>query len=241
MSGFSESRFGGSGGGASISNPGVAYVQTNGNPSTAELGNPAKPFLTIAAALAACDAASQTHPSLFLGRGSFNADALLTSSADSIFLSGAGVGATILQATWVGTPGADGISGILGVATDGDQGQSFEGCPILRSDKSLRLDVSITGGTGGTGGENTGEEGFGGGGGTGGDIAGITLHDIVGSVTMIPGSGGSANNGPEGEGTPGVDGTVGYSTLQFCNITTSGATETIAQLTILNGVPNLDA
>lgn len=34
------------GGGSPISNPGVAYVQTNGDDGTAEIGNPAKPFLT---------------------------------------------------------------------------------------------------------------------------------------------------------------------------------------------------
>jgi hypothetical protein len=33
-----------------ISNPGVAYVQTNGNDSTGEIGNPAKPYLTAQAA-----------------------------------------------------------------------------------------------------------------------------------------------------------------------------------------------
>jgi hypothetical protein len=38
------------GGGSPISNPGVAYVQTNGNDSTGEIGNPAKPYLTAQAA-----------------------------------------------------------------------------------------------------------------------------------------------------------------------------------------------
>lgn len=51
------------GGGSSISNPGVAYVQTNGNNATAEIGNPAKPYLT---AQAAFDAGARSFE---LGRG----------------------------------------------------------------------------------------------------------------------------------------------------------------------------
>jgi hypothetical protein len=37
-------------GGGAILNPGVAYVQTNGDDSTAQIGNPAKPYLTAQAA-----------------------------------------------------------------------------------------------------------------------------------------------------------------------------------------------
>jgi hypothetical protein len=50
-------------GGAAISNPGVAYVQTNGNNATAQIGNPAKPYLT---AQAAFDAGARAFE---LGRG----------------------------------------------------------------------------------------------------------------------------------------------------------------------------
>lgn len=37
-------------GGSFISNPGVAYVQINGDDSTGQIGNPAKPYLTAQAA-----------------------------------------------------------------------------------------------------------------------------------------------------------------------------------------------
>jgi hypothetical protein len=40
----------GGGGGGIIFNPAVAYVQTNGDDGTAEIGNPAKPYLTAQAA-----------------------------------------------------------------------------------------------------------------------------------------------------------------------------------------------
>jgi hypothetical protein len=237
MTGFSASRFGGTGGGAPISNPGVAYVQTNGVNATAALGNPAKPFLTIAAALSAASAASQTRPTLVLGRGTFVGDALLTSSALSIFMTGAGVGATTINAAW---DGADGTVGAAGDPPgDGTHGQSFTGCPTLSSDQSLTLNITITGGNGNTGGENTGS-GFGGTGGDGGSIAGIVLRGVTGNVSMTPGPLGTGGSGEAGAGSDGVDGTVSYSTLQFCDVTTSGATETIAQLTILNGTPLLD-
>ena len=41
---------GGGGGGGDVFNPGVAYIQTNGNDSTAQIGNPARPYLTAQAA-----------------------------------------------------------------------------------------------------------------------------------------------------------------------------------------------
>ena len=218
-------------GGGAILNPGVTYIQTNGNDTTAQLGNPAKPYLTVAAALSAVSAASQTRPTLVLGRGTFVGDALLTSSALSIFMTGAGLGATTVNATW------NGEDGVIGAAGDppgsGGDGESFMGCPLLSSDKSLTLNIAITGGNGNIGGENTGS-GSGGTGGNGGSIAGVTLRGVSGSLSMIPGPLGTGGNGEEGSGGDGLDGTVGQSSLQFCYLTTAGVDFIGASFSIIN-------
>ena len=78
-------------GGGEIFNPGVAYIQTNGDDSTAQIGNPAKPFLT---AQAAFDLGVR---SFHLGVNLYSADATITVSAGYIpgdelrlFFSGSG-------------------------------------------------------------------------------------------------------------------------------------------------------
>ncbi|MEA3212250.1 MAG: hypothetical protein QOE70_5307 [Chthoniobacter sp.] len=53
------------GGGGAISNPGVAYIQSNGDDATGEIGNPSKPF---AGTQAAVDQGART---LCIGRGAF--------------------------------------------------------------------------------------------------------------------------------------------------------------------------
>jgi hypothetical protein len=54
------------GGGGAISNPGVAYIQSNGDDATGEIGNPSKPF---AGTQAAVDQGART---LCIGRGAFS-------------------------------------------------------------------------------------------------------------------------------------------------------------------------
>jgi hypothetical protein len=197
-------------------NPGVAYIQTNGNNATAQLGNPARPFRTIAHALSHAESAGQSHASLNLGRGTFNGDAMLTSTLASIFLSGESPQATIVTASWVG---ADGVVGADGdPAGNGTAGESFDGCPALLSDKSMGIYIYIRGGGGNTGGANTSGGGVGGSGGNGGNVAGISLSNIVGTLEMLPGALGTGGYGDGGNGLDGVDGAVGDTNTMFCAV-----------------------
>jgi hypothetical protein len=83
----------GGGGGSPISNPGVAYVQTNGNNATAEIGNPAKPYLT---AQAAFDAGAR---SFYIGSGVAENITVNGSGAKdySLFFRGAGIHTSIVS------------------------------------------------------------------------------------------------------------------------------------------------
>lgn len=218
------------------STPGVAYIQTNGNNTTAELGNPAKPYLTVASAIAAAEAASQTHITLVCGRGTFVADAILTSTADSIFLTGAGVGATVLNALWVGEPGLPGASGEPPTVTDGLGGESFDGGPILKSDGSLKVNFDITAGIGGVGGENTSETGTGGGGGSGGGVGAIELHGVVAHLELNAGAGGFGGSGPEGPGSGGSVGLNDPAIVKFCDVTLAGDASVTSFFSIVDGV-----
>ena len=55
---------------STISTPSIYYVQTTGNNATAESGNPAKPYATVAAAVAAGESSAQPY-TVNLGAGSF--------------------------------------------------------------------------------------------------------------------------------------------------------------------------
>lgn len=213
MIGFSGPRFGsqGGGGGDPISNPDVAYIQTNGNDSTAELGNPAKPFLTVAAALAA----GSGFRSLEFGRGTFNGDAICAADFSG-FIRGQGPLSTIIIGAWVGANGANGTLGEPGVS-----GESMLWGQLIMSDGSCTINLSYTGGQGGQGGTTPEGEGSGQPGGDGGGILGINLRGVVGSVSMVPGSGGPGGNG-DPIGDQGADGLVDVSSAHFCILTTSG-------------------
>lgn len=94
MTGFSASRFGspGGGGGASISNPGVAYIQTNGNDATGTIGDPSKPFLTAQAAF------DQGAEIFHLGSGIATGVSIVATSYDDatlyLFITGSGLTAS---------------------------------------------------------------------------------------------------------------------------------------------------
>jgi len=237
MIGFGASRFGGVGG-SPISNPGVAYVMSDGDNSTGEIGNPAKPFLTAAAAVTAFGAV--TSMSFVFGVGTFTANAILDSGVTSCHITGQGHTRTIVNMTWVGDIGASGVSGEPGVVTDGGGGEGFDGI-IITSDQSADLRINLTGGNGGGGGDNTGETGTGGGGGNGGDIGVCTLRGVYGSFSALPGSGGTEGSGPEGSGTPGASGSVSALEIQFSIITTAGdVTFGGPMLSIVDDSPYLD-
>lgn len=225
-------------GGEAILNPGVAYVQTTGNDSTAELGNPAKPFQLVSAALTAATNAGQSSPSLRFGRGTFNAGEILTAPFSSIFLAGEGSDyQTFLEASWNGDsrPNAP-------TATPGENGEGYLGGVELRSDHSLFLTINIQAGNGGSGGNAAGDDDSGSEGGNGGSVAGFTLINVTGSVTIYPGEAGSGGS-PSGLGNPGIpgnDGEVFGSFARFCNLSVGGATVMIPKLSIINNVSVID-
>jgi hypothetical protein len=76
------------GGGSTITTTGIAYVDQSGNDSTAQVGNPAKPFLTVDAAIAA------EPSSVFCNPGSWTYDGAWPSS---VALKGAGPACTRIQ------------------------------------------------------------------------------------------------------------------------------------------------
>ncbi len=98
---FPSRRGGGTSGGASLSDPNVAYLRSDGNDGTGEIGNPGKPYLTMQAAyddgarnfdLGIGDfgtltlAAASNDKIRFIGRGAPTlADGVLGWSAGSIF------------------------------------------------------------------------------------------------------------------------------------------------------------
>lgn len=80
-------------GGASISRPAEIYVTTDGNNGTGEIGNPAKPFATVAAAVAAGEATVQAY-TIILGTGAFSVTRLPASGLRNCFV-GAGFQTTL--------------------------------------------------------------------------------------------------------------------------------------------------
>jgi hypothetical protein len=184
----------GGGEGGTISNPGVAYVQTNGNDSTAQLGNPAKPYLTGNAGYTASAAANGgTKASLHFGVGAFTFNNW--GNSVPVFVSGEGVSATTLDITRFGTTGVAGANGAAATtldgetvntpATDGGTGGNGGATPILRlsSDYSILVTGQVSGGIGGVG-------GFGG--------SSITLTDYSDPENPLPYEAGSGNGGNGG-------------------------------------------
>lgn len=96
-------------GGASISRPAEIYVTTDGNDGTGEIGNPAKPFATVAAAVAAGEATVQAY-TIILGTGAFSVTRLPASGLRNCFV-GAGFQTTL---TFMN----GGISGLSAVAVN---------------------------------------------------------------------------------------------------------------------------
>lgn len=136
----------GGGGGGVISNPGVAYVRTDGNNSTAEIGNPAKPYLTATAAwlaLKAFNNSASIQNSIDLGVGDFT---LTLTSAEvaagyQFFLSGDG-----------GSVDATGQGGsTLTISSTTAAGQSMNVSLIIRSDLSVKVIANLVAGGGGNG------------------------------------------------------------------------------------------
>jgi len=127
-----------SGGGASITGTGFAYVRTGGNNATAVIGNPSLPYST---AQAAWNAGATRFD---FGPGSFSIDAAFGSEGYSapVYFQGAGISGSVLTLTWRGE--------------DGVEQNGFTAPDLnLSSDKSITLNIAIEGGDGTSAGSDT--------------------------------------------------------------------------------------
>lgn len=197
---------GGGGGGEPISNPYIAYVRTNGDDDTAEIGNPAKPFLTGTAAWVALKAlhnSTNKQHSFHFGAGEFTIELTPTEvgAGYEFFLSGdAGFTGALLGSNIIiscaanngiegtagsgGEPGADnepiGDNGGTGGSGDtGGDGDSLNVSMSVSSNLSVYAKFAFTAGEGGPGGPG----GPGGAGGYGSE-----------------GNGANGDGGPQGSG-----------------------------------------
>lgn len=198
MTGFSASRFGGLGvGGSPISNPAVAYVRADGSDEVAEIGNPAKPYLTATAAFTALKAL-HSDPTiqhcLNLGAGDFSLDLSVADVGDGYRIFAVGEGGSV---DGVGEGGSTlTISSTGDIGTSGNNGESIATLLILRSNLTVKVILNLVAGEGGDGAD-------------GGDLTG----NVYAWAANLDSSGSSAGAG-------GAGGAVGVSSLvlhgNFC-------------------------
>jgi hypothetical protein len=209
----------GSGGGAAI-NPSVAYVRTNGDDETAEIGNPAKPYQTFGRALSAVEAIPLNFASFDFGVGSFTG--IVPPNVINLnrtwFFRGAGKAMTTLGLASQGTSGSNGSDGDSPGANGsaGSDGDDLTVLLAIESDMSMTIYIALSGGAGGNGGNGaSGGEGFSNGGngaspGNGGDVTGIlAFNSLAASISVNGGAIGSAGNGGPGGLEGGDMGSIG--------------------------------
>jgi hypothetical protein len=217
-----------SGEGVAISNPQIAYVQTNGNDSTGIVGDPSHPFASPQGAW------DHSVTIIVLGAGEFgginqvNSDLMiighghtkssmgaisLTGSAGTITITGNGRNSVSIDGIYIS--GANGTDGTLGdpaatvPATDGAPGGDAPPDVIIAG-LHCTGDIVIAGGTGGSGGYG-GDSAFGtapnngGMGATGGAGGALTVRDCLvdGYAVSYAGTGGAG-----GAGTNCIDGSA---------------------------------
>jgi hypothetical protein len=212
---------GSSGGGSPISNPKVAYVRTDGNNATAEIGNPAKPYLTGTAAWAALKAllnsTTECH-SFNFGVGSFSLTLTPTeigAGYELFFRGEAGERGTVVEIISTAAAGAVGTDG--GETGDGGVGGTGDNLAValsIDSDMSVFLEFAVAAGAGGAGGPGGTESGSQGQGGIGGDLTGtLTLHNVAADLVSVA-------FGEGGVGIPtGAQGSVTATiSAQFCKL-----------------------
>jgi hypothetical protein len=124
--------------GGVITNPGVAYVRTDGNDGTAQIGNPAKPYLTATAAFAALKAllnSTSLQHAINLGVGDFELDMTTAEVAAGYQIFVVGEGGS------VDTTGMNGST--LTINVDGAEDQSVPVLLITRSNLSVKFITNI--------------------------------------------------------------------------------------------------
>jgi hypothetical protein len=204
-----------------ISNPGVAYVRSDGDNDTAEIGNPAKPYLTGDAAWTALKAllnsTTECH-SFNFGVGSFTLTLTPTeigAGYELFFRGEGGERGTIVQIASTAAAGEVGTDG--GETGDGGVGGTGDNLAVallVDSDMSVYLEFAVAAGAGGAGGPGGTEAGSQGEGGIGGDLTGsMTLKNVTADLAGIA-------FGAEGVGIP--MGAAGNLTAtidaQFCKL-----------------------
>jgi hypothetical protein len=197
-------------GGGSIEIPNVAWVNSGGNDSTGAIGNPGLPYLT---AQAAFDDGAYVFE---LGYGSYSIEhtsALGSVFEIALFVRGLGKGQSSLAIDWNGTEGtpADPVAS----PGNGDRPAKL----VLQSDRSVAIDLTMTGGAGGAGlpgepGTESTAGGNGGGGGNGSDMPELLANGCYFSaISRSPGAGGTGgaggSDGGAGAGANGGDGSSG--------------------------------
>jgi hypothetical protein len=202
---------------------GVLYIRTHGNDATAEPGNPSKPFLTVAAALASRTFPVTKQTSLNFGRGTFDASAIIDAAQIpgqeyyGFFIRGVGM-ATVVQLhknLVGGDPG--------GEDQEGTSAESLPNGVGIDSDKSAFIDVNIVCGNGGDAGATT--SGSGHNGGNASQIGQWNMQNVIGNFLITTGVGGGGSSGddsPNNDGTPGADTTIEAPQMRFCDIVTNG-------------------
>jgi hypothetical protein len=130
--------------GGAISNPGVAYVRTDGDDNTAEIGNPAKPYETGLAAWLALKAlhnSTSVQHAFNLGVGDFELPLTTAEIAAGYQLFVRGDGGS------VDTTGQGGST--LTISSVGAYEEAIAVALILRSDLSVKIIAEIVAGDGG--------------------------------------------------------------------------------------------
>jgi hypothetical protein len=198
-----------------IPNPKVVYVSADGNNDTAEIGNPAKPFVTAQAAANAIAAGPAGSYTMRLGAGSFGGiayTALISDRLRSIL----GEGPSL---SFLGGITATGSNGIIGTVESGETGGvGGNGFYVsLIGDGTVNLgDVIVSGGIGGDGSVSTDGEN-GGSGGNGGDSGVITLEGFrAENIVANGGQGGSGGSGMNTSGNGGNGGNISEISLKRC-------------------------
>lgn len=215
---ITEHGAGGGGGGSIISNPGVAYVRSDGDDDTAEIGNPALPFETGTAAWAA---GARNYK---IGVGTFSATILDEPTDPVVNITGEGAGCSIFNLIFTAS---DGVTGSEGTTSDppgvGGTGTAGADIPALTvySDHSVTIGISMIsgdGGGGGTGGTAAGVDQNGATGGNGNNSGSqrgaCYLNNVSGSFEAVlgiagPGGSGGTPSGAGVTGDPGTSGSVG--------------------------------
>lgn len=180
------------GGASNMVTPKICYLQTNGNDSTGEIGNPSKPFLTAQAAFNACMLGSGDHV-IFVGVGSFGAvDCSAAGWPSRIKLTGSNRDACVIGAITslgqaISITGNGGVS-VLGVSTEA---ALVGGGTGTNSGNMTLINLSVNGNISTRGGETL-DGGFESGG-SGGDLYLLNIV-VIGASRVVTADIGAGND-----------------------------------------------